>query len=40
MDKLKAMQTFVQIAEAGSLTAAAKELGASLPSRPRWACAC
>ena len=28
MDKLKAMATFVQIAEAGSLSAAARELGA------------
>src|SRR5262245_35123373 len=32
MDKLKAMQTFVRIAEAGSLTAAAVELGSSLPA--------
>jgi len=32
MDKLKAMQTFVRIAEAGSLTAAAHELGSSLPA--------
>jgi DNA-binding transcriptional LysR family regulator len=32
MDKLKAMQTFVAIAEAGSLTAAAVELGSSLPA--------
>ena len=32
MDKLKAMQTFVRIAEAGSLTAAANETGASLPA--------
>lgn len=32
MDKLKAMQAFVQIAEQGSLTAAARALGASLPS--------
>lgn len=32
MDKLKAMQTFARIAEAGSLTAAAAELGSSLPA--------
>ncbi|MDD2669486.1 LysR family transcriptional regulator, partial [Zoogloea sp.] len=32
MDKLKAMATFVQIAEAGSLSAAARSLGASLPA--------
>ncbi|HEX4328493.1 MAG TPA: LysR family transcriptional regulator [Burkholderiales bacterium] len=32
MDKLKAMQTYVRIAEAGSLTAAANDLGASLPA--------
>lgn len=32
MDKLRAMQTFVAIAEAGSLTAAAKTLGSSLPT--------
>ena len=32
MDKLKAMKTFVQIADDGSLTAAAASLGASLPS--------
>ena len=32
MDKLKAMQTFVQIAEDGSLTAAAASLGMSLPA--------
>jgi DNA-binding transcriptional LysR family regulator len=32
MDKLKAMQTFVRIADAGSLTAAARSLGASLPA--------
>ena len=32
MDKLKAMQTFVQIAEQGSLTAAAQKLAASLPA--------
>ena len=32
MDKLKAMQTYVRIAEAGSLTAAANGLGASLPA--------
>ncbi len=31
MDKLKAMQTFVRIAEAGSLTAAAHSLDSSLP---------
>lgn len=32
MDKFKAMQTFVRIADSGSLTAAARELGASLPA--------
>lgn len=32
MDKLKAMRTFVQIATDGSLTAAARSLGNSLPS--------
>lgn len=32
MDKLRAMQTFVQIAEQGSLTAAARVLGSSLPA--------
>jgi DNA-binding transcriptional LysR family regulator len=32
MDKFRAMQTFVQIADAGSLTAAAREMGASLPA--------
>lgn len=32
MDKLKAMATFVQIAEAGSLSAAARSSGASLPA--------
>lgn len=32
MDKFKAMQTFVRIADAGSLTAAARELGSSLPA--------
>ena len=32
MDKFKAMQTFVRIAEAGSLTAAARALGSSLPA--------
>jgi DNA-binding transcriptional LysR family regulator len=32
MDKLKAMQTFVQIAESGSLTAAAKRQSSSLPA--------
>lgn len=32
MDKLKAMQTFVQIADQGSLTAAAGVLGSSLPA--------
>jgi DNA-binding transcriptional LysR family regulator len=32
MDKLRAMQVFVQIVEAGSLTAAAAALGLSLPS--------
>jgi DNA-binding transcriptional LysR family regulator len=35
MDKLKAMAAFVQIVEKGSLTAAAKVLGASLPSTVR-----
>lgn len=32
MDRFRAMQTFVQIADAGSLTAAARELGSSLPA--------
>ena len=32
MDKLKAMQTFVAIADAGSLTAAAEVLNSSLPA--------
>jgi DNA-binding transcriptional LysR family regulator len=32
MDKLQAMSVFVQIAECGSLTAAADALGKSLPS--------
>ncbi len=32
MDKLKAMQTFVRIADEGSLTAAARALGSSLPA--------
>lgn len=32
MDKFRAMQTFVAIAEAGSLTAAARALGTSLPA--------
>lgn len=32
MDKLRAMQTFVRIADEGSLTAAARDLGASLPA--------
>ncbi|MBV5291675.1 MAG: LysR family transcriptional regulator [Curvibacter lanceolatus] len=32
MDKLKAMQTFVQIADAGSLSAAARAQGGSLPA--------
>lgn len=32
MDKLKAMQTFVRIADAGSLTAAARSLDSSLPA--------
>lgn len=32
MDKFRAMQTFVRIAEAGSLTGAAREMGSSLPS--------
>ena len=35
MDKLKAMATFVQIVEKGSLTAAADGLGTSLPSTVR-----
>jgi len=32
MDKLKAMTTFVQIADAGSLSAAARQHGQSLPA--------
>ena len=32
MDKLRAMKTFVQIADDGSLTAAATSLGSSLPA--------
>ncbi|MRD48279.1 LysR family transcriptional regulator [Caenimonas koreensis DSM 17982] len=32
MDKFKAMQTFVQIADEGSLTAAARQMGSSLPA--------
>jgi len=32
MDKLKAMHTFIRIADAGSLTAAARELDSSLPA--------
>jgi len=32
MDKLRAMKTFVQIADDGSLTAAAATLGMSLPA--------
>ncbi|MFS2168516.1 helix-turn-helix domain-containing protein, partial [Variovorax sp. Varisp62] len=32
MDRFKAMQTFVQIAEQGSLTRAAEALGSSLPA--------
>lgn len=32
MDRLRAMQTFVRIADTGSLTAAARELGNSLPA--------
>ncbi len=32
MDKFKAMQTFTQIADAGSLTAAARAIGSSLPA--------
>lgn len=32
MDKFRAMQVFVRIAEAGSLTGAARELGTSLPA--------
>jgi len=35
MDKLKAMQTFTRIAEAGSLTAAARGQGSSLPATVR-----
>jgi DNA-binding transcriptional LysR family regulator len=35
MDKLKAMQTFIQIAEQGSLTAAAREMASSLPATVR-----
>lgn len=35
MDKLRAMQTFVQIVDAGSLTAAARALGSSLPATVR-----
>lgn len=32
MDRFKAMQTFVRIADSGSLTAAARDLGSSLPA--------
>lgn len=32
MDRFRAMQTFLRIADAGSLTAAARELGSSLPA--------
>lgn len=32
MDRLRAMQTFVRIADTGSLTAAARDLGSSLPA--------
>ena len=32
MDRFRAMQTFVRIADAGSLTAASRELGSSLPA--------
>lgn len=32
MDKFKAMQTVVRIADEGSLTAAARALGSSLPA--------
>ncbi len=32
MDKLKAMTTFVQIADAGSLSTAARQHGQSLPA--------
>ncbi len=32
MDKLRAMHTFVTIVDAGSLTAAARSLGSSLPA--------
>ena len=32
MDRFKAMQTFVQIADQGSLTRAAEALGTSLPA--------
>ena len=35
MDRLKAMHTFTRIAEAGSLTAAAHEIGSSLPATVR-----
>ncbi len=35
MDKLRAIRSFVRIVEKGSLTAAAAELGASLPSMVR-----
>jgi DNA-binding transcriptional LysR family regulator len=35
MDRLKAMHTFTRIAETGSLTAAAHELGSSLPAMVR-----
>jgi len=35
MDRLKAMHTFTRIAETGSLTAAAHELGSSLPATVR-----
>ena len=35
MDKLKAMTTFVQIADAGSLSAAARQHGQSLPAGVR-----
>ena len=35
MDKLRAMESFVRIVDQGSLTAAAAELGVSLPSMVR-----
>jgi DNA-binding transcriptional LysR family regulator len=35
LDKLKAIKSFVRIVESGSLTAAAADLGVSLPSMVR-----